>query len=78
VIIRSTYFNASTAFGTATGTVEKKPPAKPASGGVFIGGYIHHTISKKSQFVTLITSDIFMHLLMLMIKNSMTSKKYEK
>jgi len=46
VIIRSTYFNASTAFGTATGTVEKKPPAKPASGGVFIGGCIHHTICK--------------------------------
>jgi len=39
----ATYFNASTAFGTATGAEEKKPGVKPASGGVLIGGCIHQT-----------------------------------
>jgi len=57
--IHPTHLNASTAFGTATGTEEKKPPVKPASDGVLTGGCIHQTYDK-SQFITLTTSDVLM------------------
>ena len=70
----TTYFNDSTAFGTANGPEEKKPPAKPASSGVLIGGCIQKT-HNKSQFIT---GDVFMHFLTLLTEISMTSTKRNK
>jgi len=50
MIIHPAYLNASTDFGTATGTEEKKPPVKPASDGVLTGGCIHQTKFNKRHF----------------------------